>query len=290
MKTNLQKLMVALRSHIASMLIVILIGQINIVLAQRVERNEMLQNFSERKTQEFNREKSEAIRLADSLGLEVRVETDDGRVIELMRFENGMPVYYSTRNLVGAQTISTDKVWPGGGAGLALNGSGEILRIWDGGRVRDTHQEFGSRVTNVDGGSLSFHATHVAGTMIASGVFDSAQGMAGQAMLRAFDWNNDIAEMAQEAASGMLVSNHSYGVRRGWVQSGGIWYWYGDINISATEDYLFGFYDKTAKLLDSLAHMAPDYTIVWAAGNDRARSALHLVLLIMYGRIMIMGV
>ena len=52
---------------------------------------------------------------------------------------------------------------------------------------------------------------------MASGVQANAKGMAFEAELRALDWNSDTAEMASEAATGMLLSNHSYGFGRGWV-------------------------------------------------------------------------
>ncbi len=95
--------------------------------------------------------------------------------IELMYIDGrGHPVYYQTNNYDAAETISTDQVWPGGGGGLSLTGSGTAntrLAVWDGGAVRATHQEFGGRVTQLDGASTThYHATHVAGTMIGQGV------------------------------------------------------------------------------------------------------------------------
>ncbi len=89
--------------------------------------------------------------------------------------------------------------------------------------------------------------------------------MAPNASLRAFDWNSDLAEMAAEAASGALVSNHSYGFARGWY--GGSWY--GTPSISTQEDYKFGFYDSYAQAWDLVAYDAPYYLIVKSAGNDR---------------------
>ena len=62
-----------------------------------------------------------------------------------------MPVYYITNNVNSAKTISTNKVYPGEVAGLNLSGQGITLREWDGGKVLDTHQEFGGRITLSDG-------------------------------------------------------------------------------------------------------------------------------------------
>ena len=46
-------------------------------------------------------------------------------------------------------------------------------------------------------------------------------------------------------------------------------FWLGNTSISATEDYLFGFYDGLARDLDIVAFNAPNYLMVWSAGNDR---------------------
>ncbi len=184
----------------------------------------------------------------------------------------GRPFFYETHNLTAAKTVRTDKVWPGGGHGYSLTGSGTAsgkLGIWDGGGVLTTHQELVGRTTQIDSpGGVSYHSTHVAGTMIAGGVIATAKGMSYQANLVAYEWNNDNAEMAAAAASGMNVSNHSYGYATGWEYSGD-WYWYGDPDVSTVEDYYFGFYSFAAADWDEIAHGAPYYTIVASAGNSR---------------------
>jgi hypothetical protein len=195
--------------------------------------------------------------------------------IQLMYIDDrGHPAFYGVENLNAARTISTDDVWPGGAGGFSLSGSGTVLAdlgVWDAGAVRGAHQELTGRTTQGDSpGSTHWHATHVAGTMIAGGVNASAQGMSYQGRLTAFDWNNDAAEMATAAANGMEVSNHSYGLVAGWYWDGpnNQWFWYGDRTISTTEDYRFGFYDAVAQGWDQIAVNAPHYTIVKSAGND----------------------
>ncbi|MFH1754963.1 MAG: IPTL-CTERM sorting domain-containing protein [Candidatus Latescibacterota bacterium] len=187
--------------------------------------------------------------------------------------DNGMPVYYRMRNINAARTVSTDDVWPGGGAGHSLTGSATTtlqLGIWDGGGVLLTHQEFGGRVTQMDSPSgTHWHSTHAAGTMVAAGVQANAKGMSYQAQLAAYDWNSDTSEMAAAAAAGMRVSNHSYGYAAGWEYSSPNWYWYGDVSISTVEDYGFGFYDSEVALHDQIAYNAPNYLICKSAGNDR---------------------
>ena len=51
----------------------------------------------------------------------------------------------------------------------------------------ETHLEFDSRVTLLDAGNKTVHATHVAGTILAAGYDTTAIGMAPAAELRAFN-------------------------------------------------------------------------------------------------------
>jgi hypothetical protein len=115
----------------------------------------------------------------------------------------------------------------------------------------------------------SDHSTHVAGTMIASGVVAAAHGMATGAHIQAWDYNDDTPEMTSAAAGGLLMSNHSYGVLCGWRY---IW-WYGDENVDANEDYKFGYYtEDETKVWDEIAYNAPYYLIFKSAGNDRGEA------------------
>lgn len=198
--------------------------------------------------------------------------------IELMYIRaNGMPAYYTLDNINAAHTTRTYDVWPigigNGFYGLAgANTAAGELAIWDGGNVYTSHQEFGGRVTLQNPGSpygMIFHATHVAGTLIAAGVVVSARGGSYAALLDSYDWDSDASEMATAAANGLQVSNHSYGYIAGWYQSGGSWYWFGDPFVSMTEDYGFGYYDDSANDFDQVAYDAPNYLICVAAGNER---------------------
>ena len=176
-----------------------------------------LKQFSNQLRDNYLRKHAEALERAKQLNIPIKIENDN-ILMELQTFRSdGVPQYYRTTNVNAAKTISTDHVHSGGSAGLNLDGSGFLIREWDGGGVRSTHQELTGRVLNGDGTTgTHYHSTHVAGTMIASGVQANAKGMAYQANLKFFDWNSDTAEMAAEAANGMLLSNHSYGFGRGW--------------------------------------------------------------------------
>lgn len=201
---------------------------------------------------------------------------ENGSIIQLVGVsESGIPIYNKTDNTGAAQTIGTNKVNPGGSMGLSLSGSGMTNRlgIWDGGGVRVTHQEFQGRATQMDSPSpsLSDHATHVAGTMIAGGVQANAKGMAFQAPIKCYDWTNDDGEMSNAAGAGMLISNHSYGTICGWFydDAANVWKWYGDVSSSSAEDAKFGQYNSDAQSWDQLVYDNPFYLPFKSAGNDR---------------------
>lgn len=239
----------------------------SIVIAQTVTNVPYLLNFAAEKEAEYYKNRAEVEEYARQANVQIRQELPDGTIIEMMRIENGRPIYYMTHNLGAAKTTRANKLWPSGGLGLNLTGSGyNKLGEWDGGGVLLTHQEFGSRVTQIDGPITShYHATHVAGTMIAAGVDPNAKGMAPQANLAAYDWTMDEVEMALAAAGGMEESNHSYGYTTGWNGE----YWYGDLSISTVEDHRFGLYSAYPAVWDDIAYNAPYYLIVKSAGNDR---------------------
>lgn len=183
---------------------------------------------------------------------------------------NGIPVYLSVLNSEAALTTGASKIQRGM-AGLDLEGDGMLIGVWDEGSVKD-HIELGSRVISKEVDIDANHATHVTGTIIAAGINANAKGMAPKAKVTNWYFNNDLAEMAALASgdeNSLLLSNHSYGTVTGWTKINGAWHWTGDPSIGGDEDYKFGFYGNKAAALDELANLAPYYTIVWAAGNDR---------------------
>lgn len=263
--------------HKAYMLFIALLLFCNASFSQNVWVNtEALQSIAQSENERFLKEKEEALELAGRYGWPVSFVAEDSTEYELIRVEEGAPVYFQTLNVDAAISTSTNHVWPGGRSGFNLNGAGMTMREWDGGGTRITHQEFGSRVVQVDNPSgLSNHATHVAGTMVAAGVNSNAKGMAYAANLRAFDWNNDNSEMASEAALGALVSQHSYGQIAGWANGSWSgtqgWHWFGTPSISQNEDWKFGFYNDKASTWDNISANAPYYLIVKSAGNNRGQ-------------------
>jgi hypothetical protein len=243
-----------------------------LTFGQMNSERELLLRMSGEKSREWQAQRAVADSVAQARKIPVRQVLSDGRVIELHGLEDGLPLFAIAENLNAARTISSSRVWPGGGYGFSLNGAAETLGVWDEGAIRLEHQEFGGRVVQGDSPeAYSDHSTHVTGTMIASGVNASAKGMSHGGNVRAFDWNNVVAEMAAEAAAGMHTSNHSWGYITGWNQnqSTGAWTWYGSTSLSPTIDYKFGYYDATSRDWDNLAVAAPTFLMCKSSGNDR---------------------
>ena len=188
---------------------------------------------------------------------------------------SGEPVYDGAYNLTSIRSSSANHVKAGGSLGLGLTGAGQTLGIWeaeeDGNTaVRSTHDEFGGRVTVIDGGAASDHATHVAGTMIGSGFDDDAEGFSTGADLLSFSIGADVIEMdaAAQAPNFIRISNHSYGSVSGWNYNDVTddWDWMAG---GAAEDWEFGAYNGTARNWDEVSFNNPFLTIFKAAGNDR---------------------
>ena len=72
-----------------------------------------------------------------------------------------------------------------------VNGAGWTVGVWDAGAARVSHQEYGGRVTILDGAPLHYHAAHVTGTICASGVNAAALGMAPSVSVDGYNWTND---------------------------------------------------------------------------------------------------
>jgi subtilisin-like proprotein convertase family protein len=194
-------------------------------------------------------------------------ENEDGSFDQLMRItDNGIPIYYSLDNVDAAISTRTDRLQNGGSLGLNIEGQGMTAYVWEIGPARISHQEYtgggtGNRLASGDGVSTlngnSFHANHVIGTIVASGVDPRAKGMAPQANAVTYTASNDEAEMAAAGANGALISNHSYGIR---------------ISSFSNAPEFIGKYTESARTIDEIAYNAPYYLPVYSAGNDGANT------------------
>ncbi len=205
-------------------------------------------------------DKRKAKAWAKARGLPMRI--DNGRQLrQLVAVRNGKPLYLITHNSNAAISAAADRVR--NPIPYNLSGAGIKVGVWDGGAVLTTHQEFGGRVMVKDLAHSHFHATHVGGTIGASGVDSDAKGMAPAVTIHSYDWGNDLAEMGASAASApgqteaLYLSNHSYGYGRGW--SDGIFDSYDQ----------FGQYNEVSRDTDEVVEGNQYYLPFFSAGNDR---------------------
>lgn len=168
---------------------------------------------------------------------------------------NGEIIYARTDNFGAATTARANKLYNGGSLGINIQGQNMTAVVWDGGHARDTHQEFMvggvSKITLADGTNFEDHPTHVTGTICAQGINSLVRGLAFNSSVKSYDWTSDLSEMLGEASSGLLVSNHSYGMGT----LGSIWF--------------YGAYDSRARQIDNITYNNQYYLPIFSAGNDR---------------------
>lgn len=220
----------------------------------QLEHSDNLNRLSNTYKDNSQRRKSEARRVALVKGWSIAKELSNGGYEELEQLgPDGAPIYYTTYNDNVVFTSRSNALYRNGDLHLDVDGLGMYVGVWDSGKALLSHQELSGRVSNGDGATrVSGHATHVLGTILASGVDPKAKGVAFNAEGVSFDWSNDEAEVAKAAAEGLLLSNHSYG-----------------ISAKTIPDWYFGAYIYQAKDWDEIMYNAPYYLMVTAAGNTQ---------------------
>lgn len=193
------------------------------------------------------------------------------RAGELFQLKNGKPVYIAPDSELQAQALNTDLLYNNTIEGVSLSGEGVGIYQWDSGSVLTTHQEFEGRAENMETTDVTAHANAVAGVMVAAGIDSQAKGMAYQADVKAYRFDNNFAEIAEvsTANTNYALSNHSYGWSTGWKERSTGWYWYGEPSLSETEDAYFGYYGDLDQAFDQVAYAAPYHTMVKTIGNTR---------------------
>jgi len=255
--------------HWYTVLSILLLSATTVLAQTKLQKQQISSRYDQSKlsqlksefAQKADAQKQEALQMAAQKGWDVLKANNDGTFDQLIAVSaDGKPIYYTIYNEDAARSTRADHLHSGGSLGLSLNGQSMTAHVWDGGPTRTTHQEFdgaggNNRVTINDGvtglNGNSFHAQHVTGTIVASGVQAAAKGMAPHAQALTHDWDNDLSEATTEAANGMLVSNHSYGYRA-----------------SLIPDWYFGAYIDESRDWDNLMYNSPFYLMVVAAGND----------------------
>ncbi|MEM9078264.1 MAG: S8 family serine peptidase [Bacteroidota bacterium] len=178
----------------------------------------------------------------------------DGTVVSLNDIgDDGTLLYYTTLNDPTNQVSRAQSLYSNGALNLGLDGSGMQVGVWDSGIALNSHQEFDTRVFSGDTSQeVSPHATLVTGNIISSGIKPKARGVAFGAQAITHNWTRDKIEATEAAASGMLLSNHSYGIKSDRVP-----------------DWYFGAYIKISQDWDKIMYNAPYYLMVNAAGNSQ---------------------
>jgi len=244
-----------------------IVGGMNILCAQTDQEKKTIassydqQYLSELSTQlskTYLEDKKAADAYARANNIPTVINKPNGGISILHKvLADGTLIYTATDNAGGAATIKADRLYTGGELGLSVEGQGMTIGVWDGGKVRATHELLGTnRIIQVDGATeISDHATHVTGTIIGAAEPNNGatRGMAFKAHAQANDFGNDLSEMASQASAGLLISNHSYGL--------GV--------DASTPTYIYGNYNSKAVALDNIMFNTPYYTMVKSAGNDR---------------------
>ncbi|WP_190810534.1 S8 family serine peptidase [Flagellimonas sp. S3867] len=176
----------------------------------------------------------------------------DGTVVELKDIgTDGTPLFYTTLNDPSKQVSRANTLYSNGLLNLGLDGYGLEVGVWDAGSALTSHQEFDTRARSIDNSKeVSLHASRVTGHLISSGIKPNAKGVAYGAEVLSHDWTRDKIEVAEAAANGLLLSNHSYGIKSDRVP-----------------DWYFGSYIKVSQDWDKIMYNAPYYLMVSAAGN-----------------------
>ena len=218
----------------------------------------------------------------------LRIDAGTDRSLSLQRIDAlGQPLYYTTHSVAPlAAGTHTAALYEGGGLGLKISGSSNNVKgkiaLWDGGNVRADHRELSGKIKQPDAqatAGASDHATHMAGVLVARGMYPLVKGMAFGAELLAWNFDNDLSEIVQQAPH-LLISNHAYGPVAGWMldtsRPGSTndekWEWWGTPAINEVQDYRFGLYDEAVSEIDRITYNFPYFLMVRSADNKRVEN------------------
>ena len=202
----------------------------------------------------FSKENNTLLQAAKTNGWKLTERLADGNFSELTAIgDDGTPLYYSTFSTELNTATRASALHDNGLLDLGINGENMLVGVWDAGAVLTNHKEFDNRVQTLDQSQIvDSHATRITGILVASGLNNKSKGVAYKAKAVSNDWRRDKIEVAEMAANGLLLSNHSYGIRS-----------------NAVPDWYFGSYIQVSKDWDKIMYNAPYYLMVTAAGNSQ---------------------
>lgn len=202
----------------------------------------------------FTKENNTLLQAAKANGWKLTERTADGNFSELTSIgDDGTPLYYSTFSTELNTATRANALHDNGLLDLGINGENMLVGVWDAGAVLTNHKEFDNRVQTLDQSEIvDSHATRVTGILVAAGLDKKSKGVAYKAKAVSNDWRRDKIEVAEMAAEGLLLSNHSYGIMSDRVP-----------------DWYFGSYIQVSRDWDKIMYNAPYYLMVTAAGNSQ---------------------
>lgn len=200
-------------------------------------------------------------------------------------FIDGRPYFWQTDDLAANRSANLVNLQNGtytGLNGLPIDGEGQNIMVMDGGRVFDRHVDFGAsstgvppavpRVFDLEGGTVgyNFHATNVAGIIASEGIANANDiGVVKKAKINSYSFEttaqgNNYQKLA--ASPNANISNHSYGIVRGWRREGTNLYWEGDYALSPTDTWS-GAYVSNDATYDAIVYDNPNQIVIKSAGN-----------------------
>lgn len=215
----------------------------------------------------------------------------------LAGFAGNIPVFYEEGDKPANRSANIIDLQNGtlaGLSGIAADGTGIQVLVMDGGRIHDTHEEFGGpvngplRVVNLEAASVAKSSHTASVTSIILGDGDStgtlnwsgggssprsdAQGVLPKANSVHYTFTstalgNNYQKLA--AATNANISNHSYGVNLGWARRTSPtlgWYWVGNLTLNAQDTYSGSYYTNDESF-DKIVYDNPNHIVVKSAGN-----------------------
>ena len=155
-----------------------------------------------------------------------------------------------------------------------LNGAGVSVFVYDGGTVRASHNDYSGRATVIDGDSVSFHATHVAGTIGGDGsvIFDH-RGMAPAVSILSAGFEYDGSGTFLYTNPGDIEFDYTNALNQGADMSNN------SIGSNIAQNGFpcsyEGDYGLTAATIDAIigGSLGEPIVIFWAAGNERGNGS-----------------
>lgn len=153
-----------------------------------------------------------------------------------------------------------------------LDGTGVMVAEWDGGAADQFHADFGGRLQSIDLATVSSHATHVAGSVMGSGVLGGGvyRGMAPNANLSSWLWWNSGSEAQNE---------YSYAInnRNARIATNSWGYGVGDPATQSSCEATLGTYFTVCGTLDNIVRgsQGAPISITWSADNQRGSATKY---------------